>query len=100
MDGSGIGVWVPDAHEIFTAAVDKHRNRAIGLIFDDAQVFAGGVDRPGLNFRKAMRGGEPHRVFNVRIIPNLDAGVAPPIKTVTHIAAIAEFYTLFEDRRA
>jgi hypothetical protein len=90
---------IPEAHKFFAAPMNEQRNWTIGLVLDDAQIFACGIQRPFLNFRKAMRRRIAHRVLNKRIVPYADSGVAPPIETLPHIAAIAQPHSLFQDGR-
>src|SRR5437899_11125855 len=46
-----------------------------------------------------MRCGKTHGVLNLRIVPNLDGGIVPPIKTMAYITSIAQRDELFEDGR-
>src|SRR5467141_3871758 len=38
-----------------------------------------------------------HGVLNLRIVPNLDSGIVPPIETMSYIASIAQRDTLLKD---
>src|ERR1700688_2965242 len=41
--------------------------------------------------------GETHWVLNLRIVPNLNSGIVPPIETAAHIAPIAQRDALLEN---
>ena len=90
MRRSGVAMRVPDAHEIFSASVDEQRDRAVGLIRDDAQILASRIDGPGLHFSKPVRGRVAHGIFDSGIVPDLHCRVVPPVETLAHITAIAQ----------
>src|SRR5579872_516289 len=88
---------MPDTHERLAAAIYEGRHRSFGLILDDAEVGAVCFNRPRLDFSKTVAGGETHGILDSRIIPNLDARVIPPVKTVANVAAVVERNFLFEN---
>ena len=100
MRGARIGVGIPDAHKVFAASMDEQRDGAIRLVSDDAEIFSLPIDRPSLYFGKSMCGGKTHRVLNPGVVPNLHAGIVPPIKTMAHLTAVAERGALLQNRRA
>src|SRR5438552_5497518 len=81
---------MPDAHEVFAASMDEHGYWSVGLVMDDAEILTLWIDRPSLHFRKPMRCGIAHGVLNLRIVPNLDGGIVPPIETMAYIASITQ----------
>src|SRR6202012_5862081 len=97
--GARVRMRIPDAHELFAAAVNEERHGAVGLIFDDAEIFALSIDRPLLNRRKAVFCGVAHRILNYGVVPDAHAGVAPPVEALADVVAIAEADVLFEDGR-
>src|SRR6267154_1808344 len=99
MCSAGVGVWIPNSHEIFPAAIAEHRNRTFGVIADYAIVHAVLIHRPGMDFGKAVGSGEAHGVCNLRIVPRADAGIIPPVETMSRVAAIAKSNALLQHRR-
>ena len=86
MHTSRVRVGVINSHERLAAAVNKARNPTGGLIGDEAQVFSGGVDGPGVDVFESVASRELHGIFNSGVVPDLDASIAPPIKAVAEIA--------------
>ena len=99
MHGSGIRVRIPHAHKWFAASVHKKRHGALGVILNNAEIIAIGFDWPGLYFPKSMACCEAHGILNPRVVPHLDPGVVPPIKTMPHVAPIIQRNPLFEHGR-
>src|SRR2546430_4297465 len=99
MDDACLRLGIPYAHEWLVASVHEERDRAVLLVLDDAQVGTLRPNRPVANLRETMRGSEPHRVFDVRVIPYLHTRVVPPVVAVTHVAPVVERYPLLEQRR-
>src|SRR5438876_10617088 len=99
MCGPCICSRVPYTHEVLAASMNKQRNWSIRLVTNDAEILAFWIDWPPLHLRKPMRCGKTHGVLNLRIVPNLDGGIVPPIKTMAYITSIAQRDVLFEDGR-
>src|SRR5437660_32050 len=97
MCGPCICSRVPYTHEVLAASMNKQRNWSIRLLTNDAEILAFWIDWPPLHLRKSMRCGKTHGVLNLRIVPNLDGGIVPPIETMAYIASIAQRNVLFED---
>src|SRR5205807_6669270 len=83
-----IGVRVPHTHEWLATSMHKQRHRAAGLVMNDAQVASAGIDRPRLDFSESVTGSKSHRIFDLRIVPDLDSGIVPPVEAVTNVAAV------------
>src|SRR5207302_2987665 len=59
-------------------------------------VDAGRVNRPSVYVGESMRGGEFHGIQNAAVVPDFDAGIGPPVETVTGVAAVVERGFLLE----
>src|SRR6516162_2451452 len=85
-----------DSHVWLLAAVAEPRNVARGLIGYHTQVGACRTHRPGIDVSEPMACGKLHGVQNAAVIPNLNSGISPPVKAMTHIAPIVESRLLFQ----
>src|SRR2546430_7415850 len=99
MRGPCVCSRMPDAHEVLAASMDKQRYGSVGLVTNDTEILTLRIDRPPLYLRKSMRCGIAHGVLNLRIVPNLDSGIIPPVKTMAYIASIGQPDALFENGR-
>ena len=90
-------MWMVDSHERLARSVDELRYRTLRVVGDHAQIESGGVHRPGVDLGEAMAGRELHRVVDARVVLDLDARVAPPIKTVAHVVSVVQGDVLLED---
>src|SRR5438132_6978109 len=97
MCGPCICSRVPYTHEVLAASMNKQRNWSIRLVTNDAETLAFWINWPPLHLRKSMRCGKTHGVLDLRIVPNLDVGIVPPIETMAYIASIAQRNVLFEN---
>src|ERR1700722_15168002 len=97
MHRTGVCSRMPDAHEVFPASMREQGDWSVGLVAYDAEILPPSIDRPCFDFRETMCCGEAHWVLNLRIVPNLDSRIAPPIETTAHIASIAQCDALLEN---
>src|SRR5580692_11802646 len=93
---SRLRMWIPDAHERLATSMYKVRNRAAQLIPDDTQVGSLGPNRPATNFGEPVRRRKAHGVLDLRVVPNLDGGIVPPVVAMAYIAAVIKGNALFE----
>ena len=102
MAKSTVPVFVWGFHtpiKIFPAPIAEHRHGPFNLIADDAVIHAVLIDGPGMNFGKAVSGNESHRVHDLRVVRRRNAGIIPPVETVSDVAAIAQTDMLLEHCR-
>src|SRR5580704_211062 len=97
MHSSGVCSRMPDTHEVFPASMDEQGDWSVGLVAYDAEILPLSIDRPCFDFREPMCCGEAHGVLNLRIVPNLNSRVVPPVETAAHIASIAQSDALLEN---
>ena len=97
MCGPCVCSGVPYTHEVLAASMNKQRDWSIRLVTNDAEILAFWIDWPPLHLCKSMRCGKTHGVLDLRIVPNLDGGIVPPIETMAYIASIAQRNVLFEN---
>ena len=55
---------------------------------------------PSFDCGETVLRGVAHRILDNGVVPDADAGVAPPIEALTDVVAIAEANVLFENGRA
>ena len=77
----------------------KERHRTFGVILDYAEVIAVAFDWPRLHFPKSMACGETRGILNPGVVPHLDPGIVPPIKTMPYVAPIIQSNPLFQHCR-
>src|ERR1700733_12713967 len=99
MDCPSICMRIPNPHEIFPASIAEHRDRSLGLIANHAVVHTILIHWPRMNLGEAVGGGEPHGIRDLRIIPRFHASIVPPVKAMSHIAAVTKSHALLEDGR-
>src|SRR6516162_265370 len=88
------------AHERLVAGIAEARNRAVFVVANNAQVDTSTVHRPGVDIRESVEDGELSGIVEASVVPDLDAGVGPPVKAVARATRIVESGFLLEDRLA
>ena len=51
----------------------------------------------GSNVPESVTGSEAHRILDLRVVPDLNAGIVPPVEAVANVAAIVERNPLLQD---
>ena len=97
MHGSGVGLWIPDPHKIFTAPVGKLGDWPIRLVAYNAQIFSPRIHRPGFDFGKSVSGRKAHGIFDPRVVPGLYGRIVPPIEAMAYIASVIQCDPLFQN---
>src|SRR5262249_1181787 len=89
VDDPSVRTRIPQTHEILAASMGEHGDWALFVIAVDAVINTVHINGPRMNLGESMSRDKAHRILNPRIVPDFNARVIPPVKAMSHIAAIA-----------
>ena len=98
VDRAACRLRVIHADEAFACGVGEQRHRAGRLVADHAEVPALGIDGPRLDPREAVGAHHLCGIDQLRVVPHLHRGVAPPVVAMPHVARVRQLDVLLEHR--